>query len=124
MKSLSTVFLTLSLCLAGCSASKLTDQNGQIAASTQQAKVETDRSVAKESSKSDAYHPTQLEQTVSLESAVDRKIIRDANLTIEVNSTTQAQQQVTSIAESNGGFVVTSEAKQRENADPARRSVD
>jgi PBP1b-binding outer membrane lipoprotein LpoB len=30
--------------------------------------------------------------------AADRKIIRNANLTLEVNSTTQAQQKVTSIA--------------------------
>jgi len=56
--------------------------------------------------------------------AIDRKIIRHADLTIEVGSTTQAQQQVTQIAETNGGFVVTSEAKQRENAEPAKRTVD
>lgn len=56
--------------------------------------------------------------------AADRKIIRNANLTIEVNSTTDAQHQVASIAESHGGFVVTSETKQREAADPAKRTLD
>ena len=56
--------------------------------------------------------------------AADRKIIRNANLTLEVNSTTQAQQKVTSIAESHGGFVVTSEAKQRESAQPENRTLD
>ena len=55
---------------------------------------------------------------------IDRKIIRNADLTIEVTSTTQAQQQVTQIAETNGGFVVTSEAKQRENSEPAKRTID
>jgi hypothetical protein len=56
--------------------------------------------------------------------AADRKIIRNADITIEVASTTDAQHRVTSIAESHGGFVVTSESKQRENNDPARRTLD
>ena len=56
--------------------------------------------------------------------AADRKIIRNADLTLEVDSTTDAQHRVTSIAEANGGFVVTSEAKQRENVDPSKRTMD
>ena len=56
--------------------------------------------------------------------AAERKIIRNADITIEVPSTTNAQHQVTSIAESHGGFVVTSEAKQRESSDPAQRTLD
>src|SRR6185369_10049198 len=56
--------------------------------------------------------------------AADRKIIRNADITIEVPSTTDAQHQVTSIAESHGGFVVTSEAKQRESNDPSQRTLD
>ena len=43
---------------------------------------------------------------------------------MEVASTTEAQHRVTSIAESHGGFVVTSEAKQRENIDPSKRTLD
>jgi hypothetical protein len=66
----------------------------------------------------------QIDKAVSIDAAPDRKIIRDANLTIEVNSTTEAQLRITSIAESNGGFVVASEAKQHENADPAKRTMD
>ncbi len=54
----------------------------------------------------------------------DRKIIRKAELTIEVPSTIAAQQKVTSIAETNGGFVVTSEAIQRENDNQNKRLVD
>jgi hypothetical protein len=56
--------------------------------------------------------------------AADRKIIRNADITIEVSSTVDAQHQVTSIAESHGGFVATSEAKQREGNDPAQRTLD
>jgi hypothetical protein len=56
--------------------------------------------------------------------AADRKIIRNADITMEVASTTDAQHRVTQIAESHGGFVVTSEAKQRENIDPSKRTVD
>jgi hypothetical protein len=67
---------------------------------------------------------TQADTAASSAEAADRKIIRNANLTLEVNSTTDAQQKVTSIAESHGGFVVTSEAKQRENTDPAKRTLD
>lgn len=56
--------------------------------------------------------------------AADRKIIRNADITIEVASTSEAQHRVTSIAEANGGFVVTSEAKQRQSVDPAQRITD
>jgi hypothetical protein len=67
---------------------------------------------------------TQADALASSAEAADRKIIRNANLTMEVNSTTEAQHRVTSIAESHGGFVVTSEAKQREDADPGKRTLD
>ena len=56
--------------------------------------------------------------------AADRKIIRNADITIEVASTSEAQHRVTSIAEAHGGFVVTSESKQRQAVDPAQRTTD
>ena len=59
-----------------------------------------------------------------INTAADRKIIRNADITMEVDSTTDAQHRVTSIAEANGGFVVTSEAKQREHVDPHKRTLD
>ena len=55
---------------------------------------------------------------------LERKIVRDADITIEVPSTTEAQHRVTSIAEAHGGFVVTSESKQRESVDPSQRTLD
>jgi uncharacterized protein DUF4349 len=56
--------------------------------------------------------------------AAERKVIRNADITIEVPSTTDAQHRVTSIAERHGGFVLTSEAKQRDSNDPAQRMID
>jgi hypothetical protein len=67
---------------------------------------------------------TQLDKSGEAAEAADRKIIRNAEITIEVPSTSDAQHKVTSIAETHGGFIVTSEAKQRESSDPAQRTLD
>jgi len=64
------------------------------------------------------------ERADSTGAALDRKIIRNADLTMEVASTAEAQHRVVSIAESHGGFVVTSEAKQRESLEPSQRTLD
>jgi len=56
--------------------------------------------------------------------AIDRKIIKDAEVTLEVNSPVEAQRNVTAIAGNRGGFVVTSESKQRDSADPNRPELD
>jgi hypothetical protein len=65
-----------------------------------------------------------VDRTRAIREAADRKIIRNADLTLEVDSTTESQHRITSIAEAHGGFVVTSEAKQREHPDPSRRTLD
>ena len=64
------------------------------------------------------------EKAEETSAAADRKIIRNADLTMEVTSTTDAQHRIVSIAEALGGFVVTSEAKQRESKEPAQRTLD
>ncbi len=64
------------------------------------------------------------EKVEETSAAVDRKIIRNAELTLEVPSTTDTQQRIVSIAEAHGGFVVTSEAKQRDSQEPAQRTLD
>lgn len=66
----------------------------------------------------------QTEKAEETSAAADRKIIRNADLTMEVSSTTDTQHRIASIAESHGGFVVTSEAKQRESTEPAKRMLD
>jgi hypothetical protein len=49
--------------------------------------------------------------------AAERKIIRNANLTIEVASPTESQAKIASIAETHQGFVVTTESTQRTGED-------
>ena len=118
MKSLSLVLLAVLLSLGGCSMYKSEQQARLATVSSQQPVAETEAKKLANPS----LHRT--EEAISIEAALDRKIIRDANLTIEVVSTTEAQQRVTSIAETLGGFVVTSEAKQRQDAEPAKRTLD
>ena len=143
MKSPIGLVLVLLLLLTGCGASKeaATDAVGQPTLSTrpvsERAKIAQSRpeagTTASEASSEQLLNQNANYKQVSLSQAdvaaasaeaADRKIIRDGNLTIEVNSTTETQQKVTSIAEANGGFVVTSEAKQRESTEPENRTLD
>lgn len=64
------------------------------------------------------------ERIEEVSAAADRKIIRNADLTIEVASPPETQHRIVSIAEAHGGFVVTSEAKQRDGGDSANRTLD
>jgi hypothetical protein len=66
----------------------------------------------------------QADQTQSVTEAMNRKIIQDAEVALEVDSPLETQRSVTSIAESHGGFVVTSEARQRQSDDPSQRVMD
>src|SRR5207249_1938122 len=52
--------------------------------------------------------------------AIERKIIRDANLTIEVSSPADSQRKIFSVAEAHGGFVVTSEMTQQTSDDKSK----
>jgi len=127
MKALSFLVLTSILCLAGCST--LNKESSRAVPDAQYRKADaSEPQVAKLQAEGPApaysYSLNDAAKAIPIEAAIDRKIIRDADLTIEVNSTTEAQKTITSIAESNGGFVVTSESKQRENVEPAKRTVD
>ncbi len=152
MKSPLGLVLVLLLAFAGCSSSRqpaadattagyVSDSGSsanQVAAKTEPAAATAQPAGVAETTKTQAatYYDSQTnahQQQVSLSQvdtaaeaaeAADRKIIRNANLTIEVDSTSDTQHKVTSIAQSQGGFVVTSEAKQRENTDPAKRTLD
>jgi len=66
----------------------------------------------------------QADQAQTISEAMARKIIRDGNLTLEVAAPGDAQRKVTSIAESAGGFVVTSEAKRMGSADASRQALE
>ena len=55
--------------------------------------------------------------------AIERKIIRNANLTVEVASPAETQRKIFSIAEGHGGFVVTSEMTQQTSEDNSKPAV-
>lgn len=55
--------------------------------------------------------------------ATERKIVRNANLTVEVTSPTDSQRKIVSIAESHQGFVVTSESSQRNTEDQSTPEI-
>jgi len=59
----------------------------------------------------------QADQSQSMAEAMNRKILRNADLTLEVGAPAEVQRKITSIAESLGGFVVTSESKQSQTGD-------
>jgi hypothetical protein len=50
--------------------------------------------------------------------AFDRKVIRNAEIALEVDDPAAAQQKIAALAEANGGFVVTSEISQAGSASP------
>lgn len=63
---------------------------------------------------------TQADSANVASQALERKIIRDGNLTIEVSSPTDGQRKIFSVAESHGGFVVTSEMTQQASDDKSK----
>lgn len=65
----------------------------------------------------------QADQSQSMAQAMDRKILRDATLTLEVGVPAEVQRKITSIAESLGGFVVTSESKLQQIGDAKQELV-
>jgi hypothetical protein len=65
----------------------------------------------------------QADQSQSMAEAMDRKIIRNADLTLEVGTPAEVQRKITSIAESLGGFVVTSESKLQQIGDSKQELV-
>lgn len=118
------IFLVALLSLS-CAASD------QPTASSSTVVAQKDTAPAKEAAKTQRYGAqpqqvslTDVDKEGSTAEAAERKIIRNADITIEVPSTTDAQHRITSIAEAHSGFVVTSEAKQRESNDPAQRTLD
>ena len=67
---------------------------------------------------------TDIDKVGASAEAAERKIIRNGEITLEVASTADTQHRVASVAAANGGFVVTSESKQRDSVDPAQRTLD
>lgn len=126
MKSPVIPLIALLVFSVSCTASREAATTSQLA----QARPATEPAKDSEQAKSFTDTPLQkaslneVDKAELTNEAADRKIIRNAEISMEVASTTDAQHSVASIAESHGGFVVTSEAKQRENIDPSKRTLD
>ncbi len=110
MNSPKILLLTLSLLFGGCGSA--------LRQSGESATQERGSNVSASNKSEPATAPAQVslkqaDQSQSIAEAMDRKIIRDADLTLEVGAPAEVQRKITSIAETLGGFVVTSESKQR-----------
>jgi hypothetical protein len=121
---------------SACDSGVRQSQPAGIAANTESAKTYDAQALEKREvagvASTNSVSQTQSNQSVSLNDAAaadtasqafDRKIIRNANLTIEVSSPGDIQRKIASIAESHQGFVVTSEANQRTGDDKTKPEV-
>jgi hypothetical protein len=121
MKSPRFLFLILLLfILAGCGSALRS--RSESATTTQQKGLvnvsEDQRALAKDQNPATAQVSLkQADQSQSMAEAMERKIIRDADLTLEVAAPAEVQRKISSIAETFGGFVVTSESKLRQVGD-------
>ena len=133
--------LIISGCESGASRKVVADQGasksdaeaekhaGQLAAAQPQARLAQAEDLSALKTYNSALSQSAAPQQVSLNQAdaatassqaIERKIIRDANLTIEVASPTESQRKIFSVAESHGGFVVTSEMTQQSSDDKSK----
>lgn len=95
-------------------------------ASTQEAERNQDvvtnlrMSQAKSEAPSQNVSLTQADSANAATQAVTRKIIRNGNLVLEVPAPSETQSRIFSIAETRGGFVVTSEMSQQDTNDKSK----
>ncbi len=117
---LGSFLLTLSGCQSTANrsgASNETAPSTSSAPKTESASLDRPRLGDKQLSLSDADAANRASQ------AIERKIIRNANLTLEVPSPADSQRKISSLAESHQGFVVTSEATQRTTDDASKPAI-
>jgi len=133
MNSRIPTLIALALLFTGCfSASRSPDTETSKHATTSTKEIavkDSDTRIAKQESSADlTMQQVSLQQAGGSQSsaeAMNRKIIRDANLSLEVSAPTETQQKISSLAESLGGFVVTSETKQVASTDgQSRRDIE
>lgn len=119
------ILISLVVFLVGCYGARVSKESAS--SSARRTELQSTDLVPEQEQQIKPIQPVSLsdaDKAKSATGAFDRKIIRDANLILEVNSPTDAFRQVSSIAEAHGGFVVTSESKQREASEPANRQLD
>jgi len=120
------------LSLAACESAQQTSNETAGVAQNQTAKSNDAESLLKREQSNSVARGLVENQPVSLKDseaanivsqALERKIIRNANLTVEVMSPGDSQHKIVSIAESHQGFVVTSESTQRSAEDKSKPEI-
>ena len=123
MKVNNFLFLTLLLVvLTSCSSERFA-MPGQSAQKTNEGPNAREQA-KKEQATTNQVSLKQAGDSQSMAEAMNRKIIRNAELTLEVTNPQDVQHKIFSIAESLGGFVVTSESKQRQTSDGAKQETE
>ena len=111
------VLMVVAFCgLSGCNYMRSTRES----ASAPLARAKSDRNAAETYGEREKVSLDQADATNVGNQAIERKMIRNANLTVEVISPTESQRKIVSIAESHQGFVVTSEATQSSSEDKSK----
>lgn len=119
---LSTVICTVLLALSGCSSAV---HNGEQAGTTTTTSTSAETASRSQSAaeqkegKTQTVSLTQAAQAQEVSAATERKIVRDAQMIIELSSPADGQRKLNSIAEAHGGFVVISESQQHDKGDGA-----
>ena len=81
------------------------------------AQAEREKTMSNQGLSEDTSSLKQVDAANAATQAAERKIIRNANLTIEVSSPSETQSKIATIANSHQGFVVTTETNQRTDED-------
>lgn len=133
MKRITTTLLIVSLLfLAGCSLqrrqqmaeSRTADRVQGTPTTATKSASNYDLETKREQPIAQSVSLSQADQSQSMAETMNRKILRNAELTLEVSDPGAAQRQITSIAEGLGGFVISSESKQRQTEDSRRQELE
>ncbi len=120
------IFMSAGMLLASCSSSS-PHESGSMSSNSSSSSTSTSTAPASASADKSAgsgggdatFKNVSLTQASDSQSApvtvavVERKIIRNADISLELDAPAEAQQKIASLAEARGGFVVTSESRQQ-----------
>jgi len=122
VRSIAVIFICLSF-LVGCDKARRESESFAVKNAQQQLEDSKD-SVSTPSAPMQQVSLKQADEAGAASPALDRKIIQDGELTMEVGSPVDAQRNIVSITGARGGFVVTSESKQRQSSDSSKHDFD
>lgn len=116
------------LLLAGCNSQRsapLAEKRGSLTPTDTDATTATDKALeAERPIQTQQVSLNRADQSLSMAEAMNRKILRNADLVLEVSDPVISQREITSIAESLGGFVVSSESRHRPTEDSGKQELE